>query len=207
MCSGACLHQGPTRKRASRGQPESSDLYVCQPNYPVLLCDAKMDDFEAALRETTLYCATAMTTQSEMLMWPILLGLAFTPAESQFFIVGAGADRLWHCIVHCGRLSDKAQLCTVYCAVHFLLKQLLFSKSLLKYPTSEFHRILTPLVADMNCRVFTCKSNRGALFVRKYYKLLHAKNFHTELLQEIGAFDNLTVEELIPGKLCVQQYS
>lgn len=33
------------------------------------------------------------------------------------------------------------------------------------------------------------------------------KNFHTELLQEIGAFDNLTVEELIPGKLCVQQYS
>ena len=34
------------------------------PNYPVLLCDAKIVDLEAALRETMLYCAAALTTQS-----------------------------------------------------------------------------------------------------------------------------------------------
>ena len=37
-----------------------------QPNYPVLLCDAKIFELEAALREVMLSCAAALTTQSRL---------------------------------------------------------------------------------------------------------------------------------------------
>lgn len=63
---GACLHQGPVRKRAGvQGPPEACDVYVTQfrnfkPGTPVMVLDMKLQDFDTALKETGLYATCVL---------------------------------------------------------------------------------------------------------------------------------------------------
>ena len=129
--TGACLHQGPCRKRdaSARGNPEAADVYIVPfdsfyPKYPVVLSDLKMhnDDFLVADRESSLYSITGATVGNDLSTWPVLIGVPGTPlgTDLQLHVVVAGS--IWKITIATGDPCDGVLLCTLNVAVHHLCK-------------------------------------------------------------------------------------
>lgn len=129
--NGACLHQGPVRKKTgAHGNPEASDAYILSfsnnyyPSTPVLVSDMKLNDIEHALKETGLYAQAGTDIWHDTENCPLILGLPMTPNCAALYIHVVAAEEMWAVPVidHIGKILpfNPALLCTVYAAVQHL---------------------------------------------------------------------------------------
>lgn len=123
---GAVLHQGPSRKQKSKpGLPEQADIYIApmksfKPGNPILQSDLKLNDFIIADRESSLYSMNGTSVCFDCNTWPVLLGIPGTPTYMELQIHVPVDGKMWKIIICKGPPYDKALLCTLYAAVHYL---------------------------------------------------------------------------------------
>ena len=82
---GACLHQGPTRKRNVSGNPELTDQYVTffddshKPGHPHAVADSKVSNFSTAEKTTVFHSVNTVNVQHNLPdSWPLSIGFPNT---------------------------------------------------------------------------------------------------------------------------------
>lgn len=126
VSAGACLHQGPVRKRDDRGgTPECADILITKflsngyPSTPVLVSDLKLYDYEKCERETTCY-SIVVAQGHNTTTFPVVIGLPATLASASIEIHVAIHEKMWRIPVIKASLSDKALLSTLCAAVRYM---------------------------------------------------------------------------------------
>ena len=206
--TGACLHQGPCRKRdaSARGNPEAADVYIVPfdsfyPKYPVVLSDVKMhdDDFLVADRESSLYSITGVTVGSDT-TWPVLIGVPGTPLRTdlQLHVVVAGS--MWKVTIATGNPWDGALLCTLYAAVHHLCKHACLVTRVPLQDPSPFSDMHNYSIKGPRKRVFF---NQHANTISKFYDtqldLFLRPSTMEELIQTVQPLPEMKLTHLYGG--------
>ena len=125
-----CYHQGPSRSKNCDGcSCEVCDIYCApflnqfHPGGPILIADLKNEDFMTACKESALYAVNAVAVQRGTKRWHILIGIPGDKTRMNLCVYIPGNGTLWTLPVvkECAPF-DKALLCTIYAAVHYLCK-------------------------------------------------------------------------------------
>ena len=114
---GACLHQGPVRKKPGNpGNPEAADMYVMPfhsflPGTPLLVSDIKLEDVSKAVTETSLYAHCCMHIRYNC---DSQLGFPVTKDVASLYVFLMAHGEVWGIqVVPKVAVADTALLCTV----------------------------------------------------------------------------------------------
>ena len=186
---GACLHQGPVRKEGTRGCPEASDVYVIplrnfKPGTPLLVSDIKTQDYDTALKETSLYascCVNHVRLNDETC--PLILGLPVTRAQASLYLYVSSHRKMWGIkVIGSNPPHDSALLCTVYAAVNYLCRNPTFETHPLVHPIPFKGNGFSPL--GSNGRSFLKQDTR---IVRKIFDTLDNRiSPNIKLMESVG---------------------
>ena len=203
---GFCLYQGPTRKRKKlRGSPEAADIYMCGNEdhcygVPVALGDAKLNKIQDAILETALYCSTSCLVQSGVSRQsPIYIGLPCTINKLILYLYieseytkDAGGHHMWGIPVAEDSPHSKALLCTLYCGIHFILRESLYLCQPIQTPIPLYGTKLRLLTKSAKCRVFLDEETQ---LVYKYFTDSFEQP-NQDLLISVGGFEKVKVEKV-----------
>ena len=218
---GAVLHQGPSRKQpGNMRNPEQADIYIVpmkdgyKPGSPIMQMDVKLNskEFDIADRESTLYSMNGVHVNFECSTWPVLLGMPRTPEYVQFQVHVPVNRKMWKMTICEGAPYDKALLCTLYAAVHYLCQQPIIRRdppdSPMPFKQSEDYSALKE--GDC-CRIFV---NRSTNTVHKIYDTRRENQQpispyepNLELIKSTGALSGVVQESLTTDKrFCQLKY-
>ena len=121
-CVGACLHQGPVRKKCGNpGSPEAADMYVMPfhssflPGTPLLVSDIKLEEVGKAVTQTSLYAHCCMHIRHNCDSHPVILGFPVTKNVASLYVFLMANNEVWGIqVVPRVAVADTALLCTVY---------------------------------------------------------------------------------------------
>lgn len=145
---GACYHQAPSRCRLSDSRTcEQCDISCAPfikntyyPGGPVLIADLKNADFVTAQRESALYGTNSSKVQKGTPRWEIMIGIPGSKEKMnlEVYIPGNHTLAIVPVVENCCP-SDRALLCTIYSAVHYLCEHPISQGSpLTPKPRSDF---------------------------------------------------------------------
>ena len=162
ISKGACLHQLPSKKeKQAIHHPDLcvTGLHNDCPEYPVLLCDYKLDTLKMAEKETAGYVIEVMSTGNST--WTTKLGLAFAGNDAKLFIFVA-SDGYVHKIQVCNISLQyspsrvlRAFFAVLFGAVHTLLqkRELFVSDVPTMVPLRDI-AVVELLSGSRECRLF-----------------------------------------------------
>lgn len=126
---GACYHQAPSRCKSNDSRTCERCYIYCapflqntyNPSGPVLIADLKNEEFKIAHRESALYGTNSSKVQMGKPSWEIMIGIPGSKDCMNLEVYIPGNKILWILpVVEQRHPSDRALLCTIYTAVHYL---------------------------------------------------------------------------------------
>ena len=214
VSTGACLHQGPTRKQQNTpGGPECADVLITKfssnyPSTPVLVSDIKKGDLLRAGRETTCYSINVAAVRHATQSFPVVLALPTTLAKASLELHVAVENAMWRIPIVNAPLTEKALLLTLCATVRYLCTTEPFAHSEALTTACPFKQGNYEPLGNYrssqlsNCRVFL-KEN----VVYKLYDKESELEHNESLLKTVGALKEVNVQKLTSdGNVTVLSY-
>ena len=171
---------------------------------PVALGDVKLLLIQDAIHETALYCSTSCLAQSGVShRSPIHIGLPCTVNKLVVYVYieskytkdnDAKGHYMWGIQVAAGSPHSKELLCTLYCGIHYILRESLYLCEPIQTPVPLYKtklRLHVLTEGEKYC-VFWVKETQ---FVYKYFKDSF-EHPNQDLLISVGGFEDVEVEKV-----------
>ena len=215
VSTGACLHQGPTRKQeGTRGSPECPDILIIHfahdkgkvyPSTPVLVSDLKLSNFSVAENETTCYSINAASVRHNTHIFPVLLALPATLHRADLEVHVTVDKKMWRIpIVSHTTLTDGALLSTLCTAVQYMCTRTepIGHIPALTHACPYKEWMPLPLRTNHTCRVFW-KDNT----VYKFFDKESGCEDNCALINSVGALKSLKLEHMtVDKRIAVMSY-
>ena len=152
-----------------------SDIYCApfiqgtsEPGGPVLVADLKNDDLATARKESALYGVNSARIQKGRQRWEIMIGIPGSKQQMDLEVYIPGNGVFWRVpVVEGCSPFDRALLCTIYTAVHYLSRHPITQDSALNLKPEKTFQV-EPYPTRFRVFVDTDK--------RKVYKLFDEEN-------------------------------
>lgn len=206
---GACLHQGPTRKQKKEGSPELADTLVLPfddyhtPGDTFASADSKNENSNVAVTTSVYHSLNIVGVHHNCFEnWPVLVSFPNTPGKVDLQIHIAVEDGLWYIPVVSGSPHDKAVLCAMYAAIHFLKDSPVFTQDPLTcyMPTEE--NLISLKSGDPNGRVF----KEGGT-VCKYFDTTMLYKPNVDIIKKSSNLKNIKLQNITTdGRIVMLSY-
>ena len=182
---GECLHQVPSRCRdGDHRKTDICDIYCATfPSGPVLLADLKNFDATVAAEESVLYAVNGSSVQNvREKKFCLQVGIPATRESMNLVVYMPINKKIWRLPVAKAVPWNKALLCTIYVAVHYLIDRPIVQYNSAFKPQPKKNLELEQLI-DGNIRVYTDSNNTK---VYKFFETNGSEEPNEKLLNDLS---------------------